>query len=282
MENNFTYDEDYCPKCGLPLLYPEKPCPGCVSNSDKTNNDLFKNSIYFKEPIYFYISLVLSILLYLIFTITVIPLIYFLFIGFLVFLNHGLMIGHIRGNAVKASENQFPEVYKIAQNLSFKIGLKKCPDIYVLQQGGVLNAFATRFLSRNFAIFYSDILELAYQEGESTLEFIICHELTHLKRSHIQKRLWLLPAMCVPFLNTAYSRACEYTCDKVSATYTGRSNAEKGLILLAAGKKLYNKVNILDYINQARSESGFWSWLSEIFSTHPHLYKRIEEVMKTT
>ena len=64
--------------------------------------------------------------------------------------SHGLMIGHIKGNAVKVSNSQFPEVYKAAENLSYKIGLESIPDIYVLQSGGMINAFATRFAQEKF------------------------------------------------------------------------------------------------------------------------------------
>ena len=230
-----------------------------------------------KEHIYFWICLVLSILIYLSMIITIAPIIYLIIFGLYIFISHGLMIGHIKGNAVKVSNSQFPEVYKAAENLSYKIGLESIPDIYVLQSGGMINAFATRFAQRNFAVIYSDVLEIAYNQGESALNFIIGHEFAHLKRKHIQKRLWLLPACFIPFLGTAYSRACEYTCDRISA-YFNPDGAINGLLLLAAGKNLYSKVNVQEYIAQAKLENGFWSWFAEILATHPHLYKRLQEI----
>jgi len=151
------------------------------------------------------------------------------------------------------------------------------PDTYVLQSGGMLNAFATRFASRDFAVIYSDVLELAYKQGEPALRFIVGHEFAHLKRRHIQKRLWLLPALFIPFLGKAYSRACEYTCDRMSA-FLNSDGAVDGLLVLAAGKGLYKMVNVQEFVSLAKLQRGFWSVFSEIISTHPHLYKRLQEV----
>ena len=97
--------------------------------------------------------------------------------------------------------------------------LNPVPAIYVLQAGGLLNAFATRFLGRSFVVIYSDVLELAYMKGEAELAFVICHELAHIKRKHLAWRWFLYPSMLIPFLGAAYSRACEYTCDRFGAHY---------------------------------------------------------------
>lgn len=35
-ENSEKFENEYCPKCGIPLLYPDKPCPNC--NKDHRNN----------------------------------------------------------------------------------------------------------------------------------------------------------------------------------------------------------------------------------------------------
>ncbi len=150
-----------------------------------------------------------------------------------------------------------------------------------MQSGGMLNAFATKFLGRNFVIIYSDVLELAYKEGEPAVAFIIAHELAHIKRKHLTWRGLLYPAMLVPLLGPAYSRACEYTSDLIAAQLVPEG-AIQGLTVLATGKRLYQKLNILEVINQSEEESGFWIWLSEKFSNHPNLIKRINRVYYET
>lgn len=167
----------------------------------------------------------------------------------------GLFIGNLRGNSVRVSETQFPEVYNLAQNLAGKMGLNPVPAIYVLQSGGLLNAFATRFIGRNFVVIYSDVLELAYEKGESSLGFVIGHELAHIHRKHLTLKWLLYPSTLIPFLGPAYSRACEYTCDRYGAYYQP-DGAIPGLLVLAAGKKLYHSVNAQEFSRQA--ENGRW------------------------
>jgi len=227
-----------------------------------------------RERVYFGICLALSLLIYLALVVSVIGILYII-IGLMVgVLAQGLFVGSLRGNGVRVSERQFPEVHRVAQQLAQDMGLNPCPAIYVLQAGGLLNAFATRFLGRNFVVIYSDVLELAYDQGEEALAFVMCHELAHVKRRHLTWRWLLYPAMLFPFLGSAYSRACEYTCDRFGAHYQPKG-AVPGLLVLAAGKRLYRNVSGRDFANQVETERGFWIWFAEILSTHPNLPKRV-------
>lgn len=189
-------------------------------------------------------------------------------------LAHGLLMGSIRGNGVRVSEKQFPEVDRLAQQLAAQMGIDPVPPVYVLQAGGLLNAFATRFLGRSFVIGYSDVLELAYERGEPELAFVMAHELAHIKRGHLAWRWVLYPSMIVPFLGAAYSRACEYTCDRFGA-YFRPDGAVGGLLVLAAGKRLYRNVDAQAFGDQAETERGFFVWLAEVLSSHPNLSKRV-------
>lgn len=199
----------------------------------------------------------------------------FIVIGNIVF------IGHLRGNSVKISEKQFPEIFEILKKQSEELNLSKIPNIYLLQGNGVLNAFATRFIFKNYIILHSEIMEEAYKKGIAAVEFIIGHELGHIKRKHTSffKTWFLFPSRFIPFLHSAYSRACEYTCDSIG--YALSPNGFKpGMLMLAAGKELSSKVNIDEYLSSANNDSGFVTWVAEIFSTHPHIYKRVKALYK--
>src|SRR5215207_5497079 len=63
---------------------------------------------------------------------------------------HGLALGRVRGNAVRVSERQFPQLHRLAAAHGRRLGLRRIPDVYVMASGGLLNAFATRFLGRDF------------------------------------------------------------------------------------------------------------------------------------
>ena len=162
----------------------------------------------------------------------------------------------------------------MADRHSRRLGMDETPAIFVLQSGGVLNAFATRFLGRNFVILYSDVLALATQKSEKAVSFVVGHELGHVRRKHMTRRALLYPAMLFPFLGGAYSRACEYTCDRFGNALEPEGGVD-GLLVLAAGRDLYTQVNSTEFINQRETEAGFFVRFAEILSTHPNLPKRV-------
>jgi Zn-dependent protease with chaperone function len=206
-------------------------------------------------------------------------LLYALLFALLAMFAHGLALGRIRGNAVRVSERQFPQLHRLAVAHSKRLGLKQVPSVYVMESGGLLNAFATRFLGRDFVIMYSDVLELALEQGEAAVGFIMGHELAHVWRGHLKHRWLTTPGKLFPYLGAAYSRACEYTCDRLGA-YCQPDGAITGLLVLAAGKQLHPHVDVKEYAAQAVSEQGFWVRRAELMSSHPLLPKRIAALIK--
>jgi len=149
------------------------------------------------------------------------------------------------------------------------------PTVYVANGEGMLNAFATRLLSRDFVVIYSNILEMAYEKGEAEVAFVLAHELGHVKRRHTKFRFLHYPASLIPFFGLAYSRACESTCDRIAAAVCPEG-AAWGLVALAAGSRIYRRVSLDALYRQVEAEQGFWTWFHEILSTHPNLIKRIK------
>lgn len=190
-----------------------------------------------------------------------------------------IFMGEIKGNGVKITKEQFGDVYAILENHSQKLGLKQVPDMYVIEQGGFLNAFALKFTSRNYVVLFSSVLEAAYQEGKDAVSFIIGHELGHIARGHVSllKSYLVLPAKFLPFLGKAYSRSCEYTCDNIGYSLCPQG-ALSGLLILATGGHLYTKVNVKKLIETFKSESKSMIFAGELLATHPALAKRIESI----
>ena len=170
------------------------------------------------------VLVILGALLWVLIIVSMVGAAYALFFGVFFFVTHMIMIAHIRGSSVKLGPKQMSGLYNRVVQLSERIGLKKVPDAYLLQAGGVLNAFATRFGSRNFIVLHSEMVR-SCGENMDALDFIIAHELGHLHRGHLRWRWLKAPAMIVPFLGTAYYRSCEYTCDRYGAQSLHRSVA---------------------------------------------------------
>ena len=55
------------------------------------------------------------------------------------------MIGYLRDNGLQITLKQFPDVYKMIEESSAALDLKNPHKIFLVQTGGVLNAFASRF-----------------------------------------------------------------------------------------------------------------------------------------
>ena len=207
--------------------------------------------------------------------VTIFGLLYGLFIGFFLFAAHALFIAHIKGNGVKLSETQLPVIYQKVVEASRKLGLNPLPDAYVLQAGGALNAFATKFVGRNFIVLYSDLLE-ACDEETGEMDMIIGHEIGHLALGHL-KRIWfLLPARIVPWLWPAYSGGANTPATAAGSKSAGDLDAaSRGLAILAAGGKYGKQVNIDAFMKQLKDTAGFWTSVYELNASHPYLSKRI-------
>jgi Zn-dependent protease with chaperone function len=80
--------------------------------------------------------------------------------------------------------------------------------------------------------------------------------------------------MAVPFLGSAYARACEYTCDAMAA-HCRPDGAADGLRVLAAGRHLYPDVDVTELTRQAEEDGDFWAWMAEMLSGRPFLSKRL-------
>jgi Zn-dependent protease with chaperone function len=194
-----------------------------------------------------------------------------------VFVAKGLLIGRIRGNAVRISEIQFPEIHAIYKEQLQKLEIHRAPRLYCVQSNGVLNAFATRMLFRNYIVIYSEVLEAAFQDGADAVAFVLAHELGHVKRGHLIKNLFIYPAFVLLPLRMAYSRACEYTSDAIARAFS-TDDRFHGLLILAAGKALSRKVDVDEYISRSKEEKGFWVWFAEFNASHPNLPKRIQRL----
>ena len=207
-------------------------------------------------------------------TFSIIGIAYAALLGLFFFAVHVGFIAHLRGSAVRLGPEQMPELHQRVVALSQRIGLAP-PAAYLMQAGGTLNALATRFLRSQFIVLYSELLD-ACGDNEDARDFIIAHELGHLKAGHLRGRWFLLPGLFVPFLGTAYSRACEYTSDRYGLAASGdRERALDGLCILAAGGRFGPRVNRRALAAQRPDLDTFWMALGRWLSTHPPISARL-------
>lgn len=215
-----------------------------------------------------------AVLIWILMIISIFGIVYAVMLGLFFFVSHIAFVSHLRGSGVKLGPDQFPELHSRIEDLSRAMQMQP-PDAYMIQAGGTLNAFATRFLGRNIMVLYSDLLE-ACADNEGARDMIIAHELAHLKCGHL-RWMWLtLPGLLVPFLGTALSRAREYTCDRFGLEGAGSTqDAILGLTILAAGPKFGPQVNLQAFGRQRADMNTGLMKIGEWFGSHPPMSRRV-------
>ena len=237
-----------------------------------------------RERTLFLMSAIFSLIVWLMLAISVVGIVGSLIFGALALVVHCLFMAHVIGNGVRVGPRQLPDLMRRIEAAAHKLALDRVPEAYVVQAGGLLNAFATKILSRRFLIIYSDLLEASDapkgdgdgSERANEVDFVIGHELGHLAAGHLATRLFLLPARLLPLLGPAYSRACEYTCDRCGHAATGDlAVSSRALAILAAGPRTARRIDLDAYVDQQRETGRFWMGIHELNATHPFLSKRV-------
>jgi Zn-dependent protease with chaperone function/type II secretory pathway pseudopilin PulG len=232
-----------------------------------------------KEGTYFAIVLLISILFWIAIVVSIIGIFYAILIGLFLWLGNGLLVALLRSEAVRVDERQLPELHRSFMEVCQQLGVVRPPKLFVLQAGGMLNAFATRFAGRDFVVVYSDFLE-ALGPASPEMKFVLGHELGHIKSRHIVKQIFLGPGMFFPLVGPAYRRAWESSSDRYGAfAAQDVEGSVRAMLILSGGKEHGRKLDAEAFANQYRDERGFFVSLHELTSTYPTLSRRVTDLI---
>lgn len=214
--------------------------------------------------------------------IILIPLSFFLFLLYMIWKMYGGLIW----NSVKLNKEQYPEVYKIFVEMSKELGMKKIPELYLVNWNWTLNAYATCVPGyRNVAAIYSDILERCLKNNDmDSLKFILWHELWHIKLNHVKwwyifSTIWMNLPWINLFFGLPLSRAREYGCDKIWEKLS-KDSSGCGLMMLTSGKYAYKDIHMDEYLKEHFEKSGFWAWVANLHQGHWLTAWRIAAIRK--
>jgi Zn-dependent protease with chaperone function len=205
----------------------------------------------------------------------------FILAFFSLYLARGFLNAYERANSVLITENQFPDVHARIVHFAREFGLKEVPDAYMVQEGGTLNAFASKHNRKNFIRINSDIFEVGRfaigprPKDPAALDFIIAHEVGHVAASHVTYWYTFVSSFIfyIPFIGSALSRAKEYTADNHG--YAAVPDGIQGIVLLSGGKYLYPEVDGRQFVERSKSDRGVFVWFVNALSSHPILTKRL-------
>lgn len=185
------------------------------------------------------------------------------------------------GNAVKVGPRQYPQLHAMVEQTAKQMGLDKVPDVFILNGEGGINAFAVKFLTGQYVMLYSGLVDLLLERKMTReLKMIVAHELAHHAASHTSpgKNFLIMPAKFVPYVGMAYSRACEFTADRIGAAATGDLDASKrALLAIATGLKSM-RTDVDAFVAQEAEIPGLFGYINEVYSSHPRMTRRLIEL----
>lgn len=233
-----------------------------------------------REKVYFALVLVFSILVWLLAAMTIVIPMILVLVALFTWLASGLLVAQLKADAVRIDAHQFPSLADSLTRVCASLQVREVPELYVLQAGGLLNAFTIRHCSRKFIVVLSDMLE-ALGPDTAEMRYLLGHEVGHIARRHILKRIALLPGLLLPLLGNAYLRACESSCDRFGA-FAARDNmdaAVRAMMVISGGKEAGKAMNPEAFAAQhARLRGFFVSWY-ELVSGYPPLSQRISDLL---
>ena len=234
-----------------------------------------------KEAMYLGISSVIGVILWIILIVVAIP--FLLPLAIFLWLMGQYFKTEFYGNAVHVNKGQFEEVYQTLADMASRLKLSRVPDVFVVSGQGVLSAAAIRFLSARFIVLHGEVVDLLLRrDAHKELGMVLGHELAHhvLGHTSLWKNLLLLPSRVVPFLGSAYQRACELSADRLGMVLVGDGNAARqALVALTCGSEvLTEKVNLEVFAAQEQQVSRIMGFLHGLYASHPRMTRRIMEL----
>lgn len=177
----------------------------------------------------------------------------------------------LRGSAVRVDATQFPEIHQAAVGMADRLGLKQCPDIYIIEDNQQ-NAAALKHGSTQYVILIDDIVFGAMATGnQRIIDFVVAHELAHHALGHTGTLRSRVSQFYRPL-----SRLDEFSCDAVAAALIDdRAAAQDALVLLLIGPQLFAQVDRTALHEQALEvEADKYTKKAESGQHHPLLLHR--------
>lgn len=188
------------------------------------------------------------------------------------------------GTTIKVTPRQFPSIYAIAKDCAETLDVA-VPQVYIANSP-VVNAYTFGTDDDAFIVVHSALVD---HFDANELKFVIGHETGHIQNKHvIYNTVLILLKTAASFLRylmppaevalQAWYRRAEVTCDRAGLLCCGELEAaSRSFLKMACGsKKLYQELDVDEYLTQADEGREGIGRLTELFASHPYLPKRIE------
>lgn len=190
------------------------------------------------------------------------------------------------GSSVKVSRRQFPHLHDLVVDCARTLDIAM-PTVYVTQNISSLNAGTFGTDDEAFIVINSALID---RFDDDELKFVIGHECGHIQNNHVvyHTAANFLAQGVITFVKWAvvparvalngWSRRGEITCDRAGMVCCRSEEAAlRAMMKLALGsRKLFEEVDLDEYLNQLDGIKEGWGRFSEYFASHPYLPKRVQ------
>jgi hypothetical protein len=196
----------------------------------------------------------------------------------LLVLNRNRREASIRGNSVRVSEQQFPEVYAVLRDHCKTLGMTKLPELFI--SGSTIAPYSKTFSSwrESYIVLHQIVFDIDDRKTMDVISFLIAHELgaIRLNQTAVWNEMLLTYVSSIKWLRNPLERARTFSRDRYGAALT--PTGFRGLLINAVGRRLMGQVNIPALIAEERRYGGFWSGLNTFFEPRPQLFVRMRRL----
>lgn len=184
----------------------------------------------------------------------------------------------VRGNSVRVSDQQFPEVYAIFKDHCRRLRMPSMPELFIT--GGTIAPFSKTFSSwrENYIVLHQIIFDIDDRKTMDVISFILAHELgaIRLNQTAVWNEMLLTYLSAFKWFRNPLERVRTYSRDRYGAALS--PTGFRGLLINAVGRRLMDRVEVEDYLAQARHYGGFWSQLNVFFESKPQVFTRLQQL----
>lgn len=184
----------------------------------------------------------------------------------------------VRGNSVRLSDRQFPEVYAVLREHCRRLDMAKIPELFLTS--GSIAPFSRTFSSwrENYIVLHQIVFDINDQKTMDVISFLLAHELgaIRLNQTAVWNEMLLTYVTAIKWLRNPLERVRTFSRDRYGATLS--PTGFRGLLINAVGRRLMDQVNIDEYFAQMRAYGGFWSGLNIFFEPKPQVFTRLHRL----
>lgn len=188
-------------------------------------------------------------------------------------------LGLVRGNAVRLSRIQIPQIYGILEEHCRRLELDQVPALYLSDEAIDEPAKAFSVWKHDYIVLTPEFLERDPERVRDVLSFLLGRELGRIRLGHTTwwYELVLAYVIRIPYLRNPMTHIQTLSHDRYGAYLA--PHGIRGLAVQACGRRILSQLNLPDFVRQVHEHGGFWTILSSIHETRPHVSYRIRALL---